>query len=130
MLTGGIINPHVLSLVARVRHTNTLVIADWAFPSWPAIETVDLSLTAGIPTVLQVLEALIPGWKCGAAFMAEEFTRHNPPETVDRFRHVLRGAPLTFEPHVEFKRQHVPGAIGLIRTADTTVYSNIVLVSG
>jgi len=40
MLIEGIVNPHILSLVAKVRHTNTLVIADAAFPFWPEIETV------------------------------------------------------------------------------------------
>ena len=43
MLKTGILNPQLLSLLARVRHTNTLVIADRGFPSWPQIETVDLS---------------------------------------------------------------------------------------
>ena len=55
MLKTGILNPHVLNLLARVRHTNTLVIADRGFPFWPQIETVDLSLVDDVPTVLQVL---------------------------------------------------------------------------
>lgn len=130
MLITGILNPHVLALVARVRHTNALVIADWAFPSWPGIETIDLSLTAGIPTVPQVLEAILPNWKCENAWMAEEFQQHNPPSVVDCFRTALRGAPICFEPHATFKRLRVPGAIGLIRTADTTLYANMVLISG
>lgn len=129
MLTQGILNPHLLSLVARVRHTNTLVIADWAFPSWPGLETVDLSLVAGVPTVLQVLNAVLPGWKCEVAYMAQEFRQHNAATTVEAFQSALRGAPITFEPHVDLKRR-VPGAIGLIRTGDATVYSNMVLVSG
>lgn len=129
MLTQGILNPHVLSLVARVRHTNALVIADWAFPSWPGIETVDLSLVAGVPTVLQVLHALLPTWKCDAAYMAQEFRQHNPPATLQAFQTALRGVDITFEPHLDMKRR-VPGAIGLIRTGDATVYSNIVLISG
>lgn len=129
MLTHGILNPHLLSLVARVRHTNALVIADWAFPSWPGLETVDLSLTTGVPTVLQVLEALIPGWKCDAAYMAKEFQEKNPKTTVDAFRTALRGTPITFEPHLDLKRR-VPHAIGLVRTGDATLYGNIVLVSG
>ena len=58
MIQTGIINPHVLSLLARIRHTNTLVIADWAFPHWTEIEVVDISLTSGIPLVLDVLELL------------------------------------------------------------------------
>ena len=57
MLKSGLLNPHVLALLARVRHTNALVIADRSFPSWPQIETVDLSLVDGVPTVLQVAAA-------------------------------------------------------------------------
>lgn len=129
MLTQGILNPHLLSLIARVRHTNALVIADWAFPSWPGLETVDLSLTAGIPTVLQVLRAVMPTWKCDAAYMAEEFRHHNTPALLAEFQSAVGTTPITFEPHLLFKKR-VPGAIGLIRTADITVYSNIVLVSG
>ena len=35
---------------------------------------------------------------------------------------------LNYEPHVEFKKR-VPSAIGLIRTADTIQYANMILVS-
>jgi len=129
MLTHGILNPHLLSLIARVRHTNSLVIADWAFPSWPGLETVDLSLTADIPTVLQVLRAILPNWKCDAAYMAQEFRQFNSPSMLADFQSAVGPTPITFEPHLQFKLR-VPSAIGLIRTADTTVYSNIVLVSG
>ncbi len=129
MLTQGLLNPHLLSLVARVRHTNTLVIADWAFPSWPGLETVDLALVAGVPTVLQVLDALLPTWKCETAHMAGEFLKHNTAATITAFETSLRGVPISFEPHADLKRR-VPGAIGLIRTGDATVYSNMVLVSG
>ena len=44
MLKTGILNPKILDLLARVRHTNALVIADRGFPFWPQVETVDLSL--------------------------------------------------------------------------------------
>jgi D-ribose pyranase len=37
--------------------------------------------------------------------------------------------PLIHEPHVIFKKR-VPAAIGLIRTADTTPYANLILESG
>jgi len=37
MLKTGILNPAILSLIARVRHTNMLVIADRGFPFWPEI---------------------------------------------------------------------------------------------
>ena len=62
MLIQGILNPHLNSLLSRVRHTNTLVIADRGFPFWPMIETVDLSLVDDLPTVLQVLKAIRPNF--------------------------------------------------------------------
>jgi len=128
MLQTGILNPHVLDLVARVRHTNTLVIADWAFPFWPEIETVDISLTHGIPTVLDVLDLLTPVFKIGRIWQAEEFVACNPGDTVERFAKSFGSIPLTREAHVDFKKR-VPHAIGLIRTGDPTPYGNIILES-
>ena len=55
MLKTGILNPSINSLLSRIRHTNTLVIADRGFPFWPQIETIDISLTDDIPRVLDVV---------------------------------------------------------------------------
>jgi D-ribose pyranase len=129
MLGQGILNPHVLSLLARVRHTNALVIADRGFPFWPGIETVDISLVDGVPTVLQVLAAVRKNFVVDEAYMAEEFLGVNPPETREAFARELKGARVVHEPHATFK-QRVPGAIGLIRTGDTVQYANVILISG
>ena len=128
MLKTGILNPQINSLLSRVRHTNTLVIADRGFPFWPMIETVDISLVDDVPAVLQVLRALRPNFQIGKAWMAQEFLKHNSAKTRSAFAETLRGIELTHEPHVEFKRR-VPQAIGLIRTGDTTQYANIILES-
>ena len=128
MLITGIINPHVLDLLSRIRHTNAIVLADAAFPFWPTVETVDLALVKGIPTVLDVLRAILPNWKCGEVVMAEEFKTHNAATTRNQFRRACGHVPMTFEPHLEFKRR-VPQAIGLIRTGDTTPYGNMILIS-
>lgn len=128
MIKTGILNPHVLSLLARVRHTNTLVIADRGFPFWPQIETVDISLVDNVPTVLQVLAALRPNFIAGKAWMAQEFLGANGKKTRAQFVAALKGASLKFESHVEFKKR-VPQAIGLIRTGDATQYGNLILES-
>ena len=128
MLKRGILNPGVLSLIARVRHTNTLVIADRGFPFWPQIETVDISLVDDLPTVRQVLAALRGDFVTGAAFMAEEFQRENGEAVQREYADLLSPVTVAFEPHIEFKRR-VPSAIGLIRTGDTTQYGNIILES-
>jgi len=128
MLKTGILNPRVLDLIARVRHTNTLVISDRGFPFWPQIETVDISLVDDVPTVLQALIAVRASCVIGKAWMAKEFLRANDKRTQAAFADALKGATVKFEPHVEFKRR-VPNAIGLIRTGDTTQYGNIILES-
>ncbi len=129
MLKTGILNPALNSLLSRIRHTNTLVIADRGFPFWPQIETVDISLTDDIPQVLDVLQAIRRNFVVGHAFMAEEFLAVNQPETRDAFAAALKGVPTLYEPHVVFKKR-VPQAIGLIRTGDTVIYSNLILESG
>ena len=128
MLKTGVLNPQLLALLARVRHTNTLVISDRGFPFWPQIETVDLSLVDNVPTVLQVLAALRPNFAIGKAWMAQEFFQANGKAVRARFVAALKGVEVAFEPHVEFKKR-VPQAIGLIRTGDTTQYANLILES-
>jgi D-ribose pyranase len=128
MLKTGILNPHINSLLTRVRHTNTLVIADRGFPFWPQIETVDVSLVDGIPTVLDVVRAIRPNFVIGRAWMAEEFLRQNTEEVRQAFAAAFSGIPVLHEPHVEFKKR-VPQAIGLIRTGDTIQYANIIIES-
>jgi D-ribose pyranase len=126
MLKTGILNPHINSLLSRIRHTNTLVIADRGFPFWPQIETVDISLVDDIPTVLNVLQAIAPNFVIGKAWMAVEFRETVSQTTLGEYTKLLPS--IEFEAHIEFKRR-VPFAIGLIRTADTTPYSNIILES-
>ena len=128
MLKHGILNPHILHLLARVRHTNTLVIADWAFPYWPEIETVDISLTHGIPTVLDVFELIRPVFEIGRVTQAAEFLDHNPQEVIARHDSAFEGLTIKRLPHNDLKKM-IPDAIGLIRTGDATIYGNLVIES-
>ena len=129
MLNTRILNPHLLSLLARIRHTNALVIADRGFPFWPCIETVDISLENDVPTVLQVLGAIRGDFHAVQAYMAREFLRENTAATRAQFAKALEGVPTTYQPHAQFKKR-VPSAIGLIRTGDTIQYANMILISG
>ena len=129
MLKTGILNPAINSLLSRVRHTNTLVIADRGFPFWPQIETIDISLVDDVPKVLDVLRAIQANFVIGRVYHAQEFRTSNAPETVQALTKALGNVPITMETHIEFKKR-VPHAIGLIRTGDTTQYANVILESG
>ncbi len=129
MINHGILNPQILSLLARVRHTNALVISDRGFPFWPEIETVDISVVDDLPSVLQLIAAVRANHHFTQAYMAEEFLKNNYKNTQEKFARALKGVPTTYEPHVDFKKR-VPHAIGLIRTGDTVQYANTILISG
>ena len=129
MINHGILNPQILSLLARVRHTNALVIADRGFPFWPMIEMLDISVVDNLPTVLQLIAAVRANHNFTEAYQAEEFLKNNSPAMRQKFSAALKGVPTKYEPHGEFKKR-VPHAIGLIRTGDTVQYANTILISG
>ena len=135
MIQQGILNPAVNDLLSRIRHTNTLVIADWAFPYWNEIEVIDLSLTKGIPLITDLLEVLKDNFKVGQIWQAEEFLSTNPSDIVslydgkfDAFKGLHPDLQVSRLPHNDFKKL-VPNAIGLIRTGDPTAYGNVILES-
>jgi D-ribose pyranase len=98
------------------------------FPAWPGIETVDLSLVYGIPTVPQVVAAIVANWKAGPVWMASEFHDHNDPAVREEFVSAFGDTPVIWEPHLALKAR-VPGAVGLIRTGERRIYTNVVLES-
>ena len=128
MIKTGILNPAINSLVSRVRHTNTLIITDRGFPSWPHVETVDISLVDDVPRVLDVLHALLSNFSCGRVYIAEEFETHNTAQSVESLKAALTNIDLIRLPHSELKKL-VPATTGLIRTGDTLPYANIILES-
>ena len=85
MINTGILNPRLLSLLARIRHTNALVIADRGFPFWPEIETVDISVVDDLPTVLQLIAAVRANHNFTQAYMAREFQKNNSAAVRARF---------------------------------------------
>ena len=129
MLKKGILNPHINSLLARVRHNNILVIADRGFTNFRGVEIVDISLIDGIPTALQVFNAIKPNFDICQVMMAEEFLLENTKEVQERYRNAFGNIPVTYEPSADMKKR-VPEAIGIIRTAETIQYSNMLLYSG
>jgi D-ribose pyranase len=86
------------------------------------------SLLSRVRHTNTLLKAIRGNFSIGRAFMAEEFRAANSAETCLDFEAALSAIPLVFEPHIEFKKR-VPKAIGLIRSADTIQYANMILES-
>ena len=135
MLQKGILNPQINHLLSRVRHTNTLVIADWAFPHFKDLEIIDISLTRGVPLITDLLDLLAPNFKVGHIWQASQFLDTNPQDVIkiydskfEAFKANQPNLQITRLDHDAFKKM-VPNAIGLIRTGDPTAYGNLILES-
>jgi D-ribose pyranase len=128
MFVNGIINPAINSLLSRVRHTNTLIITDWGFPYMAGVETIDISLVAGVPRVVDVLRAIRTNFNCGKGVMAAEFRQVNSAETLRSYEELLEGVSIVWEPQASLKAR-AREVVGVIRTGDTTRFGNIILES-
>jgi D-ribose pyranase len=115
--------------LARFRHVNTIAIVDGPFPTYPGVETIDLALVMGTPTVCQVLDAILPHLDLTGMFLAAEFEAKVDAATVAEYKKHHGGLPTTIIAHEDFKVK-VGQALGIIHTGDAVPYSSVILKSG
>ena len=125
----GIINGQLASLLARFRHVNSIAIVDGPFPYYLNVETVDLAVKKGFPTIPQILDLVLPELELSGVVMAKEFKAKVEQATVDSYQLHLEGIPIEIIDHEEFKVQ-VGKTIGIIHTGDPIPYSSVILKSG
>jgi D-ribose pyranase len=126
MRRGGILNAQLAGVLARLGHTDTLVVCDAGLPIPPGPEVVDLAFKLGIPAFETVLSGILEELVVEGAIAAEEI------ETQNSHSHELIKAQLpdlVLIPHEELKHM-VAGAKLVVRTGEPTPYSNIVLRCG
>ena len=129
MMRDGIINGQLASLLARFRHVNSIAIVDGPFPSYLNVETVDLAVKKGFPTIPQILDLILPELELSGVVMAREFEAKVEKATVDSYRSHLKGLPIQIIDHEDFKVQ-VGKTLGIIHTGDPIPYSSVILKSG
>lgn len=129
MMRDGIINGQLASLLARFRHVNAIAIVDGPFPSYLNVETVDLAVKKGFPTIPQILDLILPELDLSGVVMAKEFEAKVEKSIVDIYRSHLKEIPLQIIDHEDFKVQ-VGKTLGIIHTGDPIPYSSVILKSG
>ena len=128
MKRGGILQPAIAHLLASSGHTDYFTVCDRGFPVPPGPERIDLALVDGIPTVMDVVRAIMPEFQFDRVLIAEEALTSSVA-FVSELRALLGPVPLVTVPHLELKETAASGR-ATIRTADTAAYGNIVIVSG
>jgi D-ribose pyranase len=128
MKRGGILNPALSHLLASMGHTDFFTICDRGFPAPEGPERIDLALIDDVPTVLDVLRAVLAEWSIDRVLITDEMAEVSPAR-VDALRELLGDVPLERVSHLELKRL-AQSARGTVRTGDTVPYANIIVVSG
>jgi D-ribose pyranase len=128
MKKGGILNPALCNLLASTGHTDYFTICDRGFPVPVGPERIDLALIDDIPTVLDVLKAIDAEWSIDRIVITHEMAEISP-ERVEEIAEVVGDVPLERVSHLELKRL-AGEARATVRTADTTPYANILVISG
>jgi len=126
----GILNAQLSYLVARMGHTDRLVICDSGLPIPPGAEVVDLALTWNIPAFLDTLRTVLGELHIEGAVVAAEMEQVSNTLYKQTLQ-LLPGIPVEKVAHEQFKElTRAPGTIAFVRTGEATSYANIMLVSG
>jgi len=129
MIKNGILHPQLATLLARFRHVNAIAIVDGPFPTYPNVETIELAITMGWPTIPQVLDEILPHLQITSLVLANEFTEKVDKATTDEYIKHHRAIPTTKIAHSQFKVE-VGQCLGIIHTGDPVPYSSVILKSG
>ncbi len=123
-----VIHPELLSVLAEAGHGDTIVLADAGLKIPASARRLDLGVTCGVPTMLQVLEAVLSELVVEAAIVADEFAAWNPEvhaQVADALP-VVAGT----SPHLQLMTDAAASAYIYIKTGECTAYSSVVLVAG
>ena len=146
MLDTRLLHPEILMVLARSGHHSKVLVADGNYPAankrGPRAELVSLQLLPGVPTVAQVLEAILGtvqvdeintmGVDRGDSYAAA--TPGDPP-VWEEYRRILAaaGSPCRLEPIMKwdfYKAVESADHVLTIQTADQQPWANLLLTLG
>ena len=125
----GILNREIAAVLAMLGHMDELIVCDAGFPIPLGVKTVDISLAANKPTVLELLEELIKHFSVEKLVLANETQNVSPTRFDAMVKLFPEDISVSTVSHVELKEKS-RNVKAIIRTGDFTAYSNILLVSG
>lgn len=136
MKKAGILNASLSRAIAMLGHGQSICIGDAGLPVPEGRDCIDLAVTAGVPTFLQVLTAITQEMHVERAVVASELTQQQGamPQAIAKHLEEVeatQAALITQDElaHEAFKRATESCAV-IVRTGECTPYSNIILYSG
>lgn len=125
----GILNSEIANVLSYMGHTDTIAIGDCGLPIPEETKRIDLAVTFGKPSFMEVLRAVVSDMKIEKITLAEEIKEKNPnllKEINDFF--VDSKIEITYLSHEQLK-VNTKKCKSVIRTGEATPYANIILQS-
>lgn len=128
MKKSGILNREITTVLARLGHTDTVIIADCGLPIPEDVYCIDLSIIVGTPNFWTVLKVVLDEMEVENMTWATEIKGEND-RLLEKVKTSYGEIPKEYVSHDDLKTA-IPKAKAVIRTGEATPYANVVLHSG
>ncbi|HEJ9067481.1 TPA: D-ribose pyranase [Serratia marcescens] len=136
MKKGVLLNSDVSAVIARLGHTDQLTLCDAGLPIPAETQRIDLALTQGVPTFMQVFAAVTQEMQVESAILAEEIVKQNPSlheallaELTALGQRQGNTISVRYISHQAFKAQ-TEHCRAVIRSGECSPYANVILCAG
>lgn len=123
-----LLNKDIVAEIAALGHTEYFVICDCGLPIPKGVKSIDISVKAGYPSFLDVLDAVNEELVVESVILASEIDEKSPALSA-QMNARFGDRPMAKVSHEEFKKL-TQSAKCIVRTGETTSYANIILVGG
>jgi L-fucose mutarotase len=143
MLKTTLLHPEILRICARAGHHSRILIADGNYPAaskrGPQSELVCLQLSPGVPTVAQVLRALLSALPIDALNTMgippdDPYAKYGEPPAWTEYRDLAKDAGISsIEPISKwdfYRAVESPDHVLTIQTADQALWANVLVTMG
>jgi D-ribose pyranase len=124
----GILNSDISKVLSDLGHTDRICIADCGLPVPSNVKKIDLAVTYGLPSFIDVLTHVEDDMEIEKIILAEEIKTINPTLLKD-IKHLLKDIEIEFVSHNKLK-ELTNDCKTVIRTGENKPYANIILQSG
>ena len=124
----GILNSHISKVLSDLGHTDQIVVADAGLPIPKDVPRIDLALTLGVPSFIDVVKVVSEDMVVEKVILASEIKEKNA-DILTYMNETFSGTKIDFVSHEDFKEITKQAKV-IIRTGEVTPYANCILHAG
>lgn len=129
MTETGILNREIAAQIAKMGHTDMMLIADAGLAVPNTTPVIDISLKENIPTSIEVLEEVLKHFSVEKIIYSQATADVSPSREKEFLKYFDENVEVEVVPHALLRDELTRKVKFVIRTGDFTANSNIILVS-